>query len=274
MVSGDSKSGQDLPAPYVVSVAGSDPGGGAGLQLDLKVMAALGLDGGAVPAVLTAQDASGLQATEAVPRSFFVASVKAALERQTPMAVKTGALGDAPQVDVLAKFLEARPEIAVVCDPVGLASRSARLGLFLLTPAGIQAMRTRLFPRVTLLTPNLPELAAFTGVVAKDVGGMEEGAQRLLEAGVQAVLVKGGHLPSQSPDFGDLLLTANGQRNWYPETRLCLPRPVHGTGCALSTAIACFLAKGLMLPEAVMEAKRCFRPWLEAAKDGRLRPHL
>lgn len=255
--------------PRVLTVAGSDPGGGAGLQLDLKVFTALGADGAAVPAVWTVQGPAGLARAEPVDAGLLREALAAVFADGPPAAVKTGALGSAPQVEAVAEVLAARPELPVVCDPVLGASRTAPGGPRLLDEDGVVTLRRRLLPRATVLTPNLPEARVLAG--APDDAGPEALIGRLLEAGARAVFLKGGHFPEEGEEVVDLLATPEGV------LRLAGPRlpgasGVHGTGCALAAALAVLLARGLPLAAAAAEARRRLQDWLGAAAGGRLLP--
>lgn len=252
-------------------MAGSDPAGGAGLQLDLKVFAALGADGAAVPAMLTVQGPRGLERAEPLAAAHVTEAVRAVFESGTVAAVKLGALGSAANVEALAGLLAEHPQVPVVCDPVAGASRSARAGVHLLAPDALAPLRTLLLPRVTVLTPNLPEAELLTGLRVRSRADMEGAADALLELGAAAVLVKGGHLPPEE-DAADLWRERGKEPFWITTPRLEGAGRVHGTGCALSSAIAAYLAGGLAAAAAVVRAREALLPWLRAAADGRLRP--
>ncbi|HEX9794348.1 MAG TPA: bifunctional hydroxymethylpyrimidine kinase/phosphomethylpyrimidine kinase [Planctomycetota bacterium] len=256
----------------LLTVAGSDPAGGAGLQLDLKVFAALGGDGAAVPAVLTAQGAAGLERVDLVAGEAVEAALRCVFENP-PDAAKTGALGGAAAVAAVAAVFAVHPRIPLVVDPVGAPSRSAHAGLRLLAEDAAHALRSLLLPLAHVLTPNLAEAAALLALPgpAQDRAAMLVHARGLLDSGARAVLLKGGHLgePGASPD---LLCTADGVVIWLEGPRLPDAGGVHGTGCALSAALCAHLGAGLPLPAAAAAAKADLAGWLRAAVGGRLVP--
>jgi hydroxymethylpyrimidine/phosphomethylpyrimidine kinase len=229
----------------VLSIAGSDPSGGAGIQADLKTFQAFGVHGAAVVTSLTAQNTTAVRARHDVPAAFVGAQLDAILEDMTIAAAKTGLLPDAGVVDVVvARF--ARAGVPLVVDPVLVATS----GDALTGPSALAAIRDRLLPIAYVVTPNLVEAEALTGRRVTTVGEMRDAAMALLERGPHAVLVKGGHLADRACD---VLATADGVHE------LEAPRhpvgPTHGTGCTLSAAIAAELARGRPLPDAVRSAK-------------------
>ncbi|NDY43337.1 bifunctional hydroxymethylpyrimidine kinase/phosphomethylpyrimidine kinase, partial [Dissulfurirhabdus thermomarina] len=243
----------------VLTIAGSDPGGGAGLQQDLKVFTALGAYGAAAPAALTAQDTRGVAAVAPVPADFVRRQVELVLADIAPAAVKTGMLGTAEVVAAVAGALAGRPPAALVVDPV-LASSG---GVPLLADDAVAVLRERLCPLATVVTPNLPEAEVLLGRSIPDARAMEAAAAALRSAlGCRAVLLKGGHLddPAGAVDAwadaeGTELL--RGRRIETPHT--------HGTGCTLSAALAVFLARGLAPREAARRAKAFLERSLEQA---------
>jgi hydroxymethylpyrimidine/phosphomethylpyrimidine kinase len=238
-----------------LTIAGSDPTGGAGLQGDLKTFAAHGVVGSAVVAAITVQDRSGVRAVRAVEGEVVGGQLLAALGALRPRAVKTGMLWSAGAIRAVAAAL-GTSRAPLVVDPV----LTATAGGDLLEPGALPVLVEALLPRATVLTPNLPEAARLLGVrgIAKDEA--EDAARRLRALGPSAVLLKGGH--GEGPEAVDLLATANGVR------RFALPRlsrGAHGTGCALSAALAANLAKGLDLAAAVERAKSYVHRALAAA---------
>jgi hydroxymethylpyrimidine/phosphomethylpyrimidine kinase len=231
-----------------LSIAGSDPSGGAGVQADLKTFAALGVYGATVITALTAQNTLGISAIEPVSPQFVAAQIDAVCGDLAIGAAKLGMLGSAAVVDAVARGLERHALKNVVLDPVMVASS----GRELLAPDGIEALRRTLLPRAAIVTPNLPEAAALLEEsAAQDETQMRAQAARLLRLGARAVLIKGGHaVGPESVDF-----FADGR----VELRLPAPRiatrNTHGSGCTLAAAIAAGLAKDLPLAEAVGEAK-------------------
>jgi hydroxymethylpyrimidine/phosphomethylpyrimidine kinase len=232
----------------VLSIAGSDPSGGAGIQADLKTFAARGVYGMAVVTALTAQNTRGVSGVETVSPGFVADQIEAIFEDVRVDAVKIGMIADAAIARAVAGVLSAHSGVPIVLDPVMVAKG----GSALLAPDAVEALTTRLLPVAAMLTPNLPEAAALLGEpVASDRAGMAAQATRLRALGPTSVLVKGGHLEGEgSPD---VLATADGLE-WFEAKRIPT-RNTHGTGCTLSSAIAAELAKGASPLEAVRTAK-------------------
>ena len=243
-----------MPA-VVLTIAGSDPSGGAGIQADLKTFAAFGAYGAAV---LTPHRAEhrGVRDRSDVAPAFVGAQLDAVLDDLPVAAVKTGLLPDAGVVDVVVERLRARPVPALVVDPVLIATS----GDPLTAPTTLAALRDRLLPLATLVTPNLAEAAALTGLDVRARAGMRDAAAALVRLGAGAALVKGGHLRDRACD---VLATTDGV------VELDAPRidvgPTHGTGCTLSAAIAAELARGLPLLDAVRSAKDFVRRAIEGS---------
>jgi hydroxymethylpyrimidine/phosphomethylpyrimidine kinase len=234
----------------VLTVAGSDSGGGAGIQADLKTMLAHGVHGMSVLAAVTAQNSLGVQGYWELPVEAVRAQLDSVLGDIGVDAVKTGMLASTALVEtvaaVLAELVAAVP-VPVVVDPVGVSKH----GDALLAPDAVAAVRDRLLPVATLVTPNLYEVGQLTGVKVTTEAGLREAAEAVLALGPAAVLVKGGHLDG---DAVDLLLTRDGSARTYRSPRLD-NRHTHGTGCTLASAIASRLALGDPLPDAVAAAK-------------------
>src|SRR5262245_17189332 len=231
-----------------LTIAGSDSGGGAGIQADLKTFSALGVYGASVITALTAQNTRGVAGIHDVPPEFVTAQIDAVFSDLAIDAVKIGMLARADIITAVARGLDRHGARNVVLDPVMVASSGDRL-----RPGdAVDALRRELIPRAILITPNLPEAAALlgTGIAARETD-MRAHAERLLAAGAKAVLLKGGH--AQGAESVDLLLDSNGVTR-FAAVRLAT-RNTHGTGCTLSAAIAAGLAKGLNLADAVREAK-------------------
>jgi hydroxymethylpyrimidine/phosphomethylpyrimidine kinase len=243
----------------VLSIAGSDPSGGAGIQADLKAFSARGTYGMAALTALTAQNTQGVTAIHALSPDFVRAEIEAIFADISVDAVKIGMIANAEIAETVAATLEARARgIPVVLDPVMVAKGGAPL----LASDANQAIMQRLLPLATIITPNLPEAAALLGEPeAKAREAMAEQAKRLLEHGPCAVLIKGGHL--ESDDSPDVLAEADGV-TWFegPRTRT---RNTHGTGCTLSSAIAAEIAKGRSVVEAVRVAKAYLAEAISAA---------
>jgi hydroxymethylpyrimidine/phosphomethylpyrimidine kinase len=233
--------------PAVLTVAGSDSGGGAGIQADLKTMLALGVHGMSVVTAVTAQNSLGVQATWPLPAAAVRAQYRSVVDDIGVRAVKTGMLGPAETVETVAELISATAAPAVV-DPVGVSKH----GDTLLADSALDAVRERLLPAATVATPNLDEVARLTGVRVGSERDLRRAAAAVLGHGPRWVLVKGGHLPEDG-DAVDLL-TDGREEHWLRAPRLT-NRHTHGTGCTLASAIAAGLAKGRTVPEAVRAAK-------------------
>ena len=237
-----------LPRPQgrVLTIAGSDSGGGAGIQADLKTITLLGSYGMSAITALTAQNTCGVSAIHAVPPEFVAAQIEAVLSDIGADTVKTGMLLNAGIITVVATALQRHALLAVI-DPVMIAKGGAAL----LQDAALVALRTELIPQAYLLTPNLPEAEALTGLTIGNEAEMAAAARALQGLGAANVLLKGGHLASD--EAIDLLLCGD-QLHRFTAPRLATPH-THGTGCTLAAAIATFLAQGWPLPVAVGRAK-------------------
>lgn len=242
--------------PVVLTIAGSDSGGGAGVQVDLETITLLGGHGVSVITALTAQNTHGVKAVEPVRPEFVREQLEAVLEDFSPSAAKTGMLWERDVIEVVAEVLEAKGVRNLVVDPVLLAKGGERL----LKEDALKALKDRLFPLAQLITPNIPEAEVLTGLPIRDREGMVEGGRRLLGYGPGAVLLKGGHL---SGEPWDLLIWPEGHV-WIGGKRH--PGEVHGTGCALSAALATYLALGYPLLEAAEKAKAFVQDGIAFAK--------
>jgi len=232
----------------VLVVAGSDSGGGAGIQADIKAITALG--GFAMTAItaLTAQNTLGVHAVHPVPGAFLRAQMTCVLDDIGADVIKTGMLGDEATIETVCTVLESHAAgVPVVVDPVMVAKGGARL----LADEALSALKRRLLPYATLLTPNLPEAEVLAGMRIPDAAAMRHAAAALLTLGVPAVLLKGGHLPGD--EMIDMLATEAGIEE-FPSTRIDT-RHTHGTGCTMASAIAAGLAQGMELREAVIRAR-------------------
>ena len=231
-----------------VTIAGSDSGGGAGIQADLKTFSALGVYGASVITALTAQNTLGVTAIHDVPAAFVTAEIDAVFSDLAVGAVKIGMLSQPAVIEAVAGGLLRHRQRNVVLDPVMVAAS----GDPLIADAAVAVLRERLLPQVLLVTPNLPEAARLLDLpLAGTPAAVEDQARRLLALGPRAVLLKGGH--GHGPESADFLLTAAGGR-WLAAPRIAT-KNTHGTGCTLSSAIAAGLAKGLPLSEAVETGK-------------------
>jgi hydroxymethylpyrimidine/phosphomethylpyrimidine kinase len=237
-----------MRTPIAVTIAGSDSGGGAGIQADLKTFAAFGVYGASVVTALTAQNTHGVTAIHDVPAEFIAAQMDAVFSDLNVGAVKIGMLSQPAVIVAVAAGLDRHGQTDVVLDPVMVAASGDRL----LAPEAVDVLRRDLIPRALVVTPNLPEAAVLLDVApAADESEMRDQAERLLALGPRAVLLKGGH--GEGPESVDIFFDG------AVELRLPAPRIAtrnnHGTGCTLSSAIAAGLAKRLQLVEAVAEAK-------------------
>ncbi len=244
--------------PIALTIAGSDSSGGAGIQADLKTFAALGVYGASVITALTAQNTMGVRGIHQVPAEFVTAQIDAVFSDLAVGAVKIGMVAELSIIDAIAAGLERWSPRHIVFDPVMVATSGDRL----LAAEAVDALRTRLIPLASLITPNLPEAAALLDEpMASDEAAIESQGRRLLALGCQAVLIKGGH--RQGSESIDYLVDADSA------IMLAAPRintaNTHGTGCSLSSAIAAGLAKGEDMASAVRNAKRWISAAIEAA---------
>ena len=228
-----------------LTVAGSDSGGNAGVQADLRVFHDYGIHGCTVFAALTAQNPSGVSAIHAVPAEFVAAQLGAVLGVYDIRALKTGMLGDAAVIEAVAGRLSSHPEIAKVVDPVMIATSGAKL----IADDAVDALKSRLLPLATIITPNIPEAAALCGREAAPA----ELARELFETYGCAVLVKGGHSPGA--DAVDVLCEG-GKIREFTMPWVHNPVSTHGTGCSFAAAVTAELALGRGLADAVAGAKR------------------
>lgn len=238
-----------------LTIAGSDPSGGAGIQADLKTFQRFGVYGEAVITLLTVQNTQAVSEVHPLDPDLVVKQIQAVIEDIPPAAAKTGALGDAAIIEAVAG-LAASFEFPLVVDPVMVSKHGARL----LAPEAEDALRNKLLPRAFLVTPNLPEAEALTGCRIRSKEDMQAAAQRLYDLGCLNVLIKGGHLPGQPVD---LLFGKQGGR--FLEGTRIETRHTHGTGCVYSAAITAGLALGRSLEESVSQAKEFVQRAIETA---------
>jgi hydroxymethylpyrimidine/phosphomethylpyrimidine kinase len=231
-----------------LTIAGSDSGGGAGIQADLKTFAAFGVFGTSVITALTAQNTLGVRAVADVSPAFVRAQLDAIREDFAVASAKTGMLARPPIIQTVAAHLRDRPLRNLVVDPVMVAAS----GDVLLVPDAVAAMRELMLPLAALLTPNLREAEILSGVAINDVATMHRAARMIVEMGAQSVLVKGGRLGGSTSV--DVLCHGNTIRE-FSVPRIAISR-AHGTGCTLSAAIAAALALGAQLEDAILTAKR------------------
>ncbi len=235
----------------VLSIAGSDSGGGAGIQADLKTFSALGCYGMTAISALTAQNTQGVTGIHGVPPAFLKAQLQAVLDDIGSDAVKIGMLHSPEVVEVVAWAIDHYQLRNVVLDPVMVATSGDRL----MASETVQVLVRELFPRATVITPNLDEAALLLGRDVRElasVDALNEAATALLALGAPAVLLKGGHLPGD--EVVDVLALPDGTRQHLHAQRIATPNG-HGTGCTLSSAIACYLAQRMPLSLAVGRAR-------------------
>lgn len=231
--------------PRVLTVAGSDSGGGAGIQADLKTMLALGVHGMSVVTAVTAQNSLGVQGAWELPVEAVRAQYRSVVDDIGVQAVKTGMLASAELVEAVAELL-AGTDAPVVVDPVGVSKH----GDSLLAASALESVRTKLLPTATVATPNLDEVVQLTGVHVRSETDLRRAADALLALGPRWALIKGGHLAGDAVD----LLTDGTAEHWLRAPRHD-NRHTHGTGCTLASAVAAELARGRDVPEAVSAAK-------------------
>ena len=234
--------------PRVLSIAGSDSGGGAGIQADLKTIAALGCYGMTAITAITAQNTLGVSAIHAVPPAILKAQLQAVLDDIGADAVKIGMLHSPEIVEVVAWAIDHYQLKNVVLDPVMVATSGDRL----IEVETVQVLVRELFPRAMVVTPNLDEAALLLGQPIADVAALDSAASELLGLGARAALLKGGHLSGD--DVVDVLAQPGLALTHLQSPRI-ITRNGHGTGCTLSSAIACHLALGQTLPQAVAQAR-------------------
>jgi hydroxymethylpyrimidine/phosphomethylpyrimidine kinase len=244
----------------VLIIAGSDSGGGAGVQADLKTVTALGAYGACAITAVTVQDTLAVHDIFPIPVSIITAQARAVLDDIGADAIKIGMLGSAEVVEAVARLLDTVPNTPAVIDPVMVAKG----GESLLAGGAPAALRERLVPRAALLTPNAPEAAALTGLAVASTDDLRRAGEALLRLGARAVLMKGGHIAG--PSVVDILTTAAGETT-FEGPRMAGPH-THGTGCTLASACAAGLAQGMTLEAAVARA------WAYTAEAIRRAPGL
>jgi hydroxymethylpyrimidine/phosphomethylpyrimidine kinase len=242
--------------PRVLAIAGSDSGGGAGIQADLKTVMAMGGYCQTAITALTAQDTRGVAEIFRLPTAFIRRQIDMAFNDIGVDAIKTGMLHDRDVIETVADAVSRRPDVALVVDPV----MAAKGGTSLLDPVSIATLISRLAPLATLLTPNVPEAAALTGITITGEADMARAADLLMARGVGAVLIKGGHL--QGTQVTDLLVWSGGVQR-FSASRI-ETRHDHGTGCTLASAVATGLASGVPLDQAVAAGRDFVRRTLLA----------
>ncbi len=226
--------------PIALTIAGSDPGGGAGLQADLKTFHQFGVYGTSVVTLITVQNTVRTSRVEILDAKLVEEQLDAVLEDIPPHAIKTGALGSAAIIEMLAahKF-----EAPLIIDPVAIGKHGAKL-------TDLTTLRNKLLPKAFLITPNLDEAEELTGIEVRTLDQMREAAKRIADRGARSVLIKGGHLEGDAVD----LLWHEGEFTEFNSRRIAT-KHTHGTGCAYSAAITAGVARGNSLIEAITKAK-------------------
>ena len=233
----------------LLTIAGSDSSGGAGIQADLKTFAALGTYGMSVIVALTAQNTQGVSMVANTSSEMVEAQLKAVYDDIPPDGVKTGMLSTPGIVHTVAEFLKKHGNSPLVVDPVMVATT----GAVLLEKEAIESYKKELFPLATVITPNIPEAEVLSGIEIKTVEDMEEAASRLMKYGMKSVVVKGGHRVNDALD-----VLYDGKEFYRFQGKRIETKNTHGTGCTLSSALAVMLSKGMKTSDAVVAAKELF----------------
>lgn len=243
-----------MPA-VALSIAGSDPSGGAGIQADLKTFHQFGVYGEAVISLVTVQNTQRVSRVEILPPDLVAQQIEAVVDDIPPAAAKTGALGNAAVIEAIAELAKSF-SFPLVVDPVMISKHGAPL----LAASAVEALKTKLLPHAYLVTPNIPEAEALAGIRIESTDDMAQAAERIRAYGCRAVLVKGGHRAGNAID----VLCAEGLRRDFSRPRTA-SRNTHGTGCTLSAAITSLLALDYVLEPAVEHAKNYISAAIEHA---------
>ena len=244
--------------PPILTIAGSDSSGGAGIQADLKTIQALGGYGMSAITALTAQNTLGVGAVHPVPPEFVAKQITAVLDDISPKAIKTGMLANAEIIAAVAQCLKKygqnqqaeRGGMKLIIDPVMIAKGGASL----LEENAVVALKEKLLPLATIVTPNIPEAEVLSGLAITSIDDMQRAAEAILKLGPKAALIKGGHLNLGDGLVHNLLLTQSGEQHLHTSRRI-ESQHTHGTGCTLSAAIATLLGVGWAMEEAFKKAE-------------------
>jgi hydroxymethylpyrimidine/phosphomethylpyrimidine kinase len=231
----------------VLTIAGSDSGGGAGIQADLKTFAALGCFGTSAITAITVQNTLGVTAIHSIPPSIVEGQIKAVMDDIKPAAIKIGMIHNAAQASTIAGVLRNYPGIPVILDPVMVSTSGRKL----MEEETVTIVKQQLFPLATLITPNLEEAAILAGMPVHHLEDMKVAAAKILDTGCGAVLVKGGHLSGSS--LYNVYADHSGREQVIPSDAIP-SNNTHGTGCSLSSAIAAYIARGIALIPAIEQA--------------------
>ena len=247
--------------PCILTIAGSDCSGGAGIQADIKAISALGAYAASAITAITVQNTCGVTGIHPVPPAYVKGQIEAVMEDIHPQAIKIGMINDTEIVEVIAGSLQKYRPRFVVFDPVMVSTSGCKL----MEDEAIEAITTRLIPLATLITPNLSEAEILAGQKINTVEDMQRQAKKMLELGCKGVLIKGGHL--DGGQMCDVLQTADDDTPHLFTAPKVESRNTHGTGCTLSSAIATYLALGEPVASAVEKAKQYVYLGIESGKD-------
>ena len=261
---------QSKSYPKVMSIAGSDSSGGAGIQADLKTFSALGVYGATAITAITAQNTQGVNSQFALEPQMVYDQIAAVMDDIEPSVVKIGMLSNTAIVEAVAKALHDYKPSFIILDPVIVSSTGHRL----LSIEAQETIKEKLIPIADLLTPNIPEMKALTDSSLSSLEEKKEAAQHLFNLGAKAILLKGGHEEGEIKKdylfFNGQQSTVNGQQSLSFVSETILTKNVHGTGCTLSSAIAAFMARGFALEDAVREAKLYVTEAIRAGADVKI----
>lgn len=246
--------------PVVLSIAGSDSSGGAGIQADLKTISALGCYGATAITAVTVQNTLGVSAIHPIPVEIVKAQIRAVMDDLKPDTIKIGMVHSAVLALAIADVIRDHPGVAVIFDPVMVATS----GDCLIENRTVATFKNVLFGLSKIVTPNLDEASILAGMEVKTIGDMKKAAFRIMEYGCHAVLIKGGHL--KGPDLFDVYLDKNGDAQTF-RTAAIDSINTHGTGCSLSSAIASFMALGNDLNTSIAKSKIYIQLAIEHGKD-------
>jgi hydroxymethylpyrimidine/phosphomethylpyrimidine kinase len=248
--------------PIVLSIAGSDSSGGAGVQADLKTFSALGVYGATAITALTAQNTLGVRSQLAIDPQMVYDQITTVVEDLHPRHVKIGMLANADIVNAVAEALSGY-DLSVILDPVMISSSGHRL----LSTEAQEVIKQRLLPLTTLLTPNIPEAEALCAMPLSSTKNKELAARYLLDLGAEAVLLKGGHEAGSVKSDTLFRMSPNGIESHTLSSETIDTKNIHGTGCTLSSAIAAYMARGYDIIEAITAAKRYISEAIRAGAD-------
>jgi len=246
--------------PSVLAIAGSDSGGGAGIQADIKTISALGCFATSALTAITVQNTLGVTGIHSVPAEIVREQIKAVMDDIEPKVIKVGMIHTKELAIVVAETLQQYPTVDVIFDPVMVAASGDRL----IEDETIIVLMECLFPLATVVTPNIDEAAILSGMMIRHVDDMAEAAHRILQTTCKAVLLKGGHL--QGDLMFDLYIDQSGKQQLFTSDAIST-RNIHGAGCTLSSAIAAYRATGYTIEEAVEHALRYVHDAIEHGKD-------